>query len=114
MAYRKFTMMLMAVGCVIALQACAGGPPREAIEQRDHPALVTYYKHQAEELREKAKRWDNLAESYEQHGDPHGKVEPKQHAAHCRAIAQNYRKAADEADALFTEHRAMLPHGMIQ
>jgi len=114
MIYRRLMMALLAMGCVVILQACAGGPPREAIEQRDHPALVAFYKQQAEEFREKAQRWDDLAESYERHGDPHGKLEPKQHAAHCRAIAQDYRKAAEEADALVTEHRAMLPHGMIQ
>jgi hypothetical protein len=76
--------------------------------------LAAFDKHQAEKLREKAKRWDDLAESYERHGDPHGKLEAKQHAAHCRAIAQNYRKAAEEADALAAEHRAMMPHGMVQ
>jgi hypothetical protein len=54
------------------------------------------------------------AEFYEKHSEPHGKTEPKQHAAHCRTIAQNYMKAADEADALAQEHRAMRPHGMIQ
>lgn len=37
-----------------------------------------------------------------------------QHAAHCRAIAQNYKKATGEADALAAEHRAMRPHGMVQ
>ena len=42
------------------------------------------------------------------------KADAKKHAAHCRGIAKSYRTAAEEADALVTEHRAMLPHGMIQ
>jgi len=114
MALSRFTIVLVGVGLFFSAQACIEGPPQKAIEQRDHPTLVAFYKHQAEELREKAKRWDDLAESYERHGDPHGKLEPKQHAAHCRAIAQNSRKAAEEAEALASEHRAMMPHGMVQ
>ena len=114
MGYRQITRVLGVVGCVVALQACTAGPPREAVEKRDHPALVTFYRQQAVELREKAKRWDELAESYERHGEPHGKLEPKQHAAHCRAVAQNYRKSAEEADALAMEHETMLPRRMVQ
>lgn len=51
---------------------------------------------------------------YERHPEPDAKVDTAQHAAQCRAIAQNYQKAADEAEALARELRAMLPHGMIQ
>lgn len=60
---------------------------------------------------EKAKQWEFAAELYEKHPEPDA---TGQHAAHCRAIAQNYKKVADEADALAQEHRAMRPHGMIQ
>jgi len=114
MTYRRLTSTLVAVGCMVALHAWAEGPAGKAIEQRDHPALVTFYKHQAEEFRDKAKHWDGVAESYERHPDQAGKDDPKKHAAHCRAIAKSYRAAAEEADALVTEHRAMLPHGMLQ
>lgn len=72
------------------------------------------YAQQAQELREKAKGWEMTAECYEKHSEPHRKTEPKQHAAHCRAIAQNSLKAADEADVLAAEHRAMRPRGMGQ
>jgi hypothetical protein len=41
-------------------------------------------------------------------------MDPKQHAAHCKTIADAYRQAAAEADALATEHRGQLPHGMVQ
>jgi len=54
-----------------------------------------------------------MAEFYEKHPEPNAK-DPAQHAAHCRTIAQNYKKAADEAEVLAQEHRAMRPHGMIQ
>lgn len=84
------------------------------ISQHDHAGLANYYGQQAQELREKAKNWEFMAEFYEKHPEPEAKSGSSQHAAHCRTIGQNYRKAADEADALATEHRAMRPHGMIQ
>lgn len=96
-------------GCVLIQP-----PPQDLVARSDHAGLAKYYNEQAQELREKAKVWDTLAESYARHRDPHGKLEPEQHAAHCRAIAASYRKAADEADALATEHRQQLPHGVIQ
>ena len=77
------------------------------IKADDHGGLATYYAQQAQELRAKAKAWETTAESYEKHSEPHGKTEPKQHAAHCRAIARNYEKAAEEADELAREHGAM-------
>ncbi len=55
-----------------------------------------------------------MAEFYEKHPEPDAKADAVQHAAHCRAIAQSYVKAADEADALAQEHRAMRPHGVVQ
>jgi len=100
------TVMLLALGC-------AGRPPQQLINQNDHAGLANYYSRQAQELRDKAKGWDVMADFYEQHRDPHGKLEPKQHAAHCHAIAENYLKSASEADALATEHRAQVPHGVL-
>lgn len=97
-------------------QGCAliQPPPQNLVTKGDHAGLANYYKEQAQELRDNAKVWDTLALSYERHGDPHGKIEPAQHAAHCRAVAASYRKAADEADVLATEHRQQLPHGVMQ
>jgi predicted Zn-dependent protease len=88
--------------------------PENMVSKNDHAGLANYYKNQANELTEKAKSWDMLAESYERHGDPHGKVEPKDHAAHCKSVANAYRQAAGEADALAREHRNQIPHGMLQ
>ncbi len=48
---------------------------------------------------------------------PEGYVFAKQASSasrYCRTIAQNYMKAADEADELAREHRAMRPHGVMQ
>lgn len=100
----------------VVVQGCAmiQTPPQDLVTKGDHAGLANYYKEQAQELRDKAKVWDTLAESYERHRDPHGKIEPEQHAAHCRAVAASYRKAAAEADALATDHRQQLPHGALQ
>ena len=113
----QWSHVAMVVGLVVGLQGCAemsGTSPQRMINANDHNGLANYYAQQAQELREKAKAWEMTAESYERHSEPHGKTEPKQHAAHCRAIAQSYVKAADEAEELAREHRAMRPHGMVQ
>ena len=106
--------MLFVLGLVLILQGCAETSAQRMINANDHTGLATYYTQQAQELREKAKQWEFTAEYYDKHSEPQGKTDSTQHAAHCRAIAQNYLKAADEADALAREHRAMRPHGMMQ
>ena len=106
--------MLFAFGFLLVLQGCAETSTQRMINANEHVGLANYYTQQAKELRDKAKQWEFTAEHYDRHSEPHGKTEPTQHAAHCRAIAQNYMKAADEADELAREHRAMRPHGMVQ
>jgi len=102
------------VGLAVLLCGCAETSTQRMINANDHNGLANYYARQAQEFRDKAKEWAQTAEFYERHSEPHGKIEPKSHAAHCRAIAQSYVKAADEADELAREHRAMRPHGMVQ
>lgn len=88
--------------------------PQDLVAQGDHAGRENFYKKQAAELQEKAKSWDLMAESYEKHPDPHGKLNTAEHAAHCRDVAAAYRKAAAEADELAKGHRAQLPHGRMQ
>lgn len=104
----------MVVGLVVVLQGCAETSTQTMINANDHVGLANYYTQPAQELREKAKGWQKTAEFYEKHSEPHGKTEPQQHAAHCRAIAQSYVKAADEAEELAREHSAMKPQGVMQ
>jgi hypothetical protein len=110
----SWVFVFMVLGLLVAMPSFAETSVQNMISKSDHNGLATFYAQQAQELREKAKAWEMTAESYERHSEPHGKTEPKQHAAHCRAIAQSYVKAADEADELAREHRAMRPHGMVQ
>ena len=103
---------LFALGLV--LQGCTATSTQRMIDTNDHAGLAYYYSEQAKELMEKAKGWEATAENYDRHSEPHGKTEPKQHAAHCRAIAQSYVKATAEAEELAREHSAMKPHGVMQ
>ena len=113
---KRVVIVLLLSGLGLTFYACAmiKQAPQDLVNRGDHAGLESFYKRQAQDLREQAKTWETLAESYERHRDPHGKLEPAQHAAHCRAIGESYRKAADEADALAREHRQQLPHGMVQ
>jgi hypothetical protein len=106
-------LLILGLG-VLSLTYAAESSPVPSINQNDHSALVTYYSHQAQDLREKGKHWDMIAEAYEKHQEPGGKMSSAEHAAHCRTIAKDYRQAADEADALASEHRAKLPHGVVR
>lgn len=110
----RWVSMVFAVGLLLALYGCAETSTQRLLNANDHNGLANYYTQQAQEMREKAKQWEMTAEYYDKHSEPHGKTEPKQHAAHCRAIAQSYVKAADEAEELAREHRAMRPHGVVQ
>ena len=111
---KRWVSMLSMFGLLFVLYGCAETSPQRMISTNDHNGLATYYTQQAQELRRKAKQWEFTAEYYDKHVEAQGKAGSVQHAAHCRAIAQNYSKAADEADALAREHRAMRPHGMMQ
>ena len=113
----RWVMTLMVLGLLVGGPSWAetsATPPQNLISANDHNGLAIYYTQQAQDLMERAKHWEFTAESYEKHQDSKTKAESAKHAAHCRAIAQNYKNAAAEADALATEHRAMLPHGRMQ
>ena len=93
----------------LALIGCAAVTPHRLLERQDHAALVSYYLKEAQTLRQKAQEWEFMAEFYGLHPASYTNVEPAQHEAHCRAIAQSYRKAAVEAEALARAHRNRLP-----
>ena len=106
----RWVSAFMVLGLLVAMQSFAQTSVQNMISKSDHEGLANYYAQQVQELREKAKHWEFTAESYEKHPDPNAKTDSAQHAAHCRAIAQDYAKAAEEAGALAREHRALAPH----
>ncbi|WP_455243349.1 hypothetical protein [Petrachloros mirabilis] len=110
MTLRRTVPWFLAIAIVTSM-GCAGGQLQELMDRHDHAGLVSYYQKEAEMHRAKAKQWADAARYYEQHREPHGKLEPAQHAAHCRALADLHQKAAIEADALATDHQAMMSSG---
>ncbi|TAJ10532.1 MAG: hypothetical protein EPO61_01600 [Nitrospirae bacterium] len=111
----NFRLLLVpaAFALILVVQGCAEPSAKRLIDQHDHAGLTAHYTHEAQELREEAKHWDFMAEFYEKHPEPDSKEGASQHAAHCRQIAKSYRQAADEADALASEHRAQRPHNVL-
>jgi len=95
------------------LVACAliTSPPQDLIAKDDHAALAAWYEKDAAHLREHAKDMIAMADAYEKRPGrkSRGVVSTKlDFVEHCQAIAAMYNKAAEEADALAQEHRAML------
>lgn len=75
------------------------------LDRQDHAGLANYYAQQAQEFKQKARDWESLAEFYEIHPKKYDAVQAAEHAARCRAIAESYRKAAMEAEAMGAEHQ---------
>lgn len=111
------TYVLMGLGLALALQGCAeltpGNSPKTMVQEQDHRALVGHFTREAEELRLKATRANDLADIYEALVKADSTTEEGQRlakrAARVRDLAQDYRKAAAEAEAMAAEHRGQLP-----
>lgn len=96
---------------VLAVQSYAATGPEPGIAKGDHQALAMYYADQAQDFKAKARFWDNTAESYEHHPELYKASDIADQAAHCRQVARNYRKMADEAAALASEHLSLTRKG---
>jgi len=96
---------LLLLGFGVLSLASAGSSPLPTITENNHTVLASYWSEQAKEMREKAKRFDEIAEAYVKSQKPGG----TEHAAHCKDIANNFRLAASGAEVLAESHRAQLP-----
>ncbi|CUQ67924.1 hypothetical protein [Candidatus Nitrospira inopinata] len=96
---------------VFAMPSLAATGPEPGIAKGDHQALAMYYADQAQDFKAKVRFWDNTAESYEHHPELYKSSDIADEAAHCRQIARNYRKMADEAAALASEHLSLTRKG---
>ncbi len=97
------------------LNGCAARSLQDLIERDDHAALVNHYTDEAQKFRQKAQEWEKKAAFYEARDrrnplgqNPHELLAFERHATHCRMIAQNNRRAAEEAEALANEHQKQL------
>ncbi len=96
---------------VLATPSFAATGPEPGIAKGNHQELAMYYADQAQDFKAKARFWDNTAESYEHHPELYKSSDIADEAAHCRQIARNYRKMADEAAALASEHLSLTRKG---
>jgi hypothetical protein len=100
----KWISAIMILGFLFAMPSFAGTGPETSIAKGDHQSLAMYYADQVQDFKAKARFWDNTAESYEHHPELYSATDIADQAAHCRQVARNYRKMADEAAALASEH----------
>lgn len=96
---------------VLAIPSFAATGAEPAIAKGDHQALATYYAEQVQDFKSKARFWENTADAYEHHPELYKSSDVADQAAHCRQIARNYRKMADEAANLASEHLSLVRHG---
>ena len=68
----------------------------------DHEAVADYYDKEAARLSGYAKLHHSTHKTYEKF-----RMKPPDMAHHCDELAKSYQRAADQATALATEHRAM-------
>ncbi|MDF0650833.1 MAG: hypothetical protein P0121_05100 [Nitrospira sp.] len=107
---RLATVFIM-FSVVLVMQGCTTMGSTEGIHKGDHQKLAKDYADQAQEFREKAQFWENKAESYEHHPELYNSTNIAEQAAHCREVAQSYRKMADEAAALASTHENLTRRG---
>ena len=66
-----------------------------------HEALASYYRSQAEALKQKAKQHETMAVEYK------NVIGKGSFATHCQTLSEYYKKAAEENEALAKEHEEM-------
>ena len=96
---------------VLVMPSFAGAATESAIAKGNHQELAQYYADQVQDFKAKARFWENTAESYEHHPELYKASDIADQAAHCRQISRNFRKMADEAATLASEHLSMARKG---
>lgn len=113
----KLMVAFVALGLLIVNQSFAGGTPNiEGMAGKavgDHHQLAMYYDEQAQINKTKAQDWEFAADYYEKFpGEFTGKgMTAAEHIAHCRAIAEDFRKAEQQNRELAAKHRSLMRHG---
>lgn len=113
----KLMFAFMVFGLLIANQSFAGGHPNiESMGGKaigDHHQLSMYYDEQAQNAKSKAQDWEFAADYYQKFpGEFTGKgMTAAEHVAHCRAIAEDFRKAEQQNRELAAKHRELMRKG---
>jgi hypothetical protein len=114
----KWVLAFMVLGLLVATSSFAGGASGAegmlSKMQGDHHSLAVYYEEQAQINKTKAANWEFAADYYEKFpGEVTAKGESAaEHIAHCRAIAEDFKKAEQQNRELAAKHRSMMRLGV--
>jgi hypothetical protein len=73
----------------------------------DHERLAAHFDAKAAQLERDAKDHDELAEDYKRNPPVSRRVEKSQSSEHCRDLAKDYAKVAQDARRLAADHREL-------
>jgi hypothetical protein len=113
----KLVFAFMVLGLLIANQSFAGGHPNiESMGGKavgDHHQLTMYYDEQAQNAKSKAQDWEFAADYYAKFpGEFPGKtMTAAEHVAHCRSIAEDFKKQEADYRELAAKHRSLMRKG---
>ncbi|HEY6262289.1 MAG TPA: hypothetical protein VIW47_11895 [Nitrospiraceae bacterium] len=114
----QFTCTFLALGLVVAMQSFAasadvpeGIPPGGV---KTHFTVALQYEELAQINKAKADNWEFMADYYEKFPKEYNdkSMSLKEHIAHLRAIAADFRKVEEQDRALAKKHHYLARHGL--
>lgn len=101
-------MMVGVVACTVPSDSDSA-PPQDLVAKNDHAGLETWYAKEAAHLRKRTKAMMAMTEEYQKIPSRPGSGPAKNMLGqHCRDLAADYAKAADDADAMARAHRELI------
>jgi hypothetical protein len=111
----KWTSLFLVFGFLAATQSFASHPLDHEIGrgETDHRVLTMVFDEEADANKAKADQWDFVAEYYEKFPAEFSgsKMTVAEHIAHCREIADHYKRAEKQNREMAAKHRAMIRRG---
>jgi hypothetical protein len=107
-------LAFLVFGSFAASQSFAGGHGDPGIHEKskgagDHHSMMMYYEEQEQKAKSKMRDWEFAADYYEKFpGAFTGKMSVSEHVAHCRAIAEEFKKDAERYAGLAEKHRSLM------
>jgi hypothetical protein len=102
----KWIWAFLAMGLLYAAPTFAETDVDALIQKGSHRELSMHYAEVAKDLKSKADKWEHTAEVYEmQLGGDAADPNLNSHIIHARRIADDYRRASQDARDLAREHR---------
>ena len=114
----KWTGAFLVLGLLVAMHSFAGSKdiPEGITDKniRTHFEVALHYEEQAQANKSKADNWEFMADYYEKFPKEYNEttIPVKEHIAHLRAIAADFKKAEEHDRALAAKHRALSRHGL--